>query len=943
MSNNPDKFQSRFESGQHANFNSHCTGRERNPIGTPSGLTDANQLNAAAKPFFTKRTYYVHENKSPENTGAVSGRLVESNRLAHEEGCAEHYLHRNRTPNTPDWVCCPSSQFLVISSSQFISATRVSRSGPSLRMGTSSWTTQKEPHRTRRLFLRLLIYAIVLALLVAAGAAGYGYWRIRHSLPQLDGTIQVTGLASRVEVRRDARGVPHLRALSLQDLLFAQGYVTAQDRLWQMDLSRRLAFGELSEIFGERTLRLDIENRTLGLRQVAERAVVEMDPESQKLLAAYTQGVNAFISTHMDRLPVEFLLLRYQPRLWQPIDTFGVAINMAKYLNLSWPDKLMREHIRSKVSEDLYADLFPDHSPYDHPVAEPVPAPPKALDLTHAEPLPKPQELNPVLASLLGEAGSSPTGLGSNNWVVSGAHTQSGKPLLANDPHLGHSIPSVWYMNHLKAPGLDVSGVTFPGLPLVVIGHNERIAWGMTNTGPDVQDLYEESFNLREPGKYLHNGEWVSASTRNEVIKVHNGVDYGFRVMITRHGPVISHDGHRDLALRWTELEPHAIRFPFLRIDRAQNWAEFTNALCDFTGPMQNFVYADADGNIGYYAAAWVPIRAKDDGTTPTVGSTDDYDWTGYIPFESLPHAYNPVSGIIATANGRVVPDNYPYFITHHWDPGYRTARIVQLLQAKKQFDVEDMLRIQTDIHALQDGWLAKQLLRAAQSNPPSSADVQYALTLLGAWDGEAHADSGATLVCEVTRQALLKRILKPKLGDDLSGYSWSMSSIFLQNVLTNHWTRWLPPGDADFNVTLIESLQEGVASIPALVGSTDRTAWQWGKTIPLTFTHRLSSGLGILGRFMNVGPVPQAGTGTTVKQTTPTVGPSMRMVVDFSNFDQSVQNITLGESGQVFSPYYKDQFESWYTGSSFPMLFSDREVEKGTVHQLILEPTGRQ
>ncbi len=808
-------------------------------------------------------------------------------------------------------------------------------------MGTFSWTGQKTPHHGRRLFVRLLISAIVLGLLVVAGAVGYGYWQTRQSLPQLDGTIRVTGLASRVEVRRDARGVPHLRARSLEDLCLAQGYVTAQDRLWQMDLSRRLAFGELSEIFGERTLSLDIENRTLGLRQVAERAVGEMDPESQKLLAAYAQGVNAFISTHMDRLPVEFLLLHYQPRPWQPIDTFGVALNMAKYLNLSWPDKLMREHIRSKIFDDLYTDLFPDHSPLDRPVAEPVPAPSKAPNLTRAEPLPESPELSPVLAAMLAAGGEFPAGPGSNNWVLNGTHTQSGKPLLANDPHLGHSIPSVWYMIHLKAPGLDVSGATFPGFPLIVIGHNERMAWGMTNTGPDVQDLYEESFNLREPGKYLHNGEWVDAQTRNEVIKVHNGVDFAFKVMITRHGPVISHEGNRDLALRWTALEPHALRLPFLKIDRAQDWGEFTKALRDFTAPMQNFVYADVDGNIGYYAAGWVPIRAQGDGTTPTTGSTDDYDWTGYIPFESLPHAYNPASGMIATANGRVVPDEYPYFITRKWDPGYRTARIYQLLESKNQFNVVDMLRIQTDIRTLQDEWLAKQLMRAAQSHPPSSADAQYALTLLGGWDGEARADSGATLVCEITRQALLERILKPKLGDDLSAYRWSMSSIFLQNVLTNNWTRWLPPGDADFNVTLIESLQEGVARIPAIVGSTDRAAWQWGKTIPLTFTHRLSSSVPILGRFLNVGPVPQAGTGTTVKQTTPTVGPSMRMVVDFSDFDKSFQNITLGESGQVLSPYYKDQFEAWYTGRSFPMLFSDREVENGTVHQLILEPMG--
>lgn len=808
-------------------------------------------------------------------------------------------------------------------------------------MGTSSLTNLKAPRRKIPFLIRLGIYLLILALLITAAAAGYAYRRIKQCLPQLDGTIQTPGLTSKVEVRRDARGVPHLRAQSLEDLLFAQGYVTAQDRLWQMDLSRRLAFGELAEVFGESLVPRDVENRTLGFRQVAERAVEEMDSETKKLNAAYTRGVNAFIESHKDSLPIEFSLLSYKPRPWEPVDSFGVALNMAKALNTTWPDELMQERIRSQVTPELYADLFPDRSPLDYPVAAPVPAPAKLPQHSGIKPPPGNKPLDPVLASLLPSHETS-IGLGSNNWVLSGTHTQSGKPLLANDPHLGHSVPSVWYMIHLKAPGLNVTGVTFPGLPLVVIGHNERIAWGMTNTGPDVQDLYQESFNLNDPNKYLHNGDWVNAEVRQEVIKVHKGNDYVITVRTTRHGPVISHEGNRDLALQWTVLQPHALRFPFLKINRAQNWSEFVDALHDFTGPEQNFVYADVDGNIGYYAPAWIPIRARGDGSLPSIGSTDDHDWTEYIPFDSLPHSYNPPNGMIATANGRVVPDNYPYFITHKWDPGYRTARIYQLLEAKNQFTVADMLRVQTDIHGLQDEWLAKQLLSAAQAHPPSNPDVQYALAQLKDWDGEARADSAATLVCEVTRKALQDRILKPKLGADFSGYRWSMSSIFVQNVLSKNWTRWLPPGDADFSATLMASLTEGVQGIPALVGSNNRAVWQWGHTIPLTFHHPLAGSLPLVGRYLNAGPVPQAGTQTTVKQTTPTVGPSMRLVVDFSDFEKSVQNITLGESGQVLSPYYKDQFDAWYNGRSFPMLFGDHAVEAGTSHLLVLEPATR-
>jgi penicillin amidase len=828
---------------------------------------------------------------------------------------------------------------------------------------------------------RLLIALLILLLLITVGGGGWLYWRIRASLPQLDGTIQVAGLSAPVEVLRDARGVPHLRASSLQDLFFAQGYVTAQDRLWQMDLSRRLAEGELSEVFGERTLRLDLENRTLGFRQVSQRALAELSPEARAPLTAYANGVNAFIASHRDRLPLEFLLLNYQPRPWGESDSLGVALNMVKTLNTTWRTDLMRERIRAKLGSELSADLFPDHSPLDEPVAELSATPgrmpkktaspsadgsfrgvPQARDdeesrtfvtfrarflaslgMTEDVQLGMTREVDdPTLAALLSAGGDRNPGLGSNNWVVSGAHTQSGKPLLANDPHLDHSVPSVWYMIHLKAPGLNVIGVSLPGLPLVTIGHNEKIAWGMTNTGPDVQDLYTESFDSGAPNRYLHNGAWVDAEVRDEVVKVRRKRDYRFTVKVARHGPIVAHPGGRDLALQWTALEPHALSALFNAVSKiglAQNWEMFTAALRDYTGPMQNFVYADTDGNIGYYAAAWVPIRKQGTGAVPMPGSTDDYDWTGYIPFEDLPHSYNPSSGIIATANGRVVPDDYPYFITSDWESPFRTARIFQLLRAGKALTVDDMLRIQTDIVTLEDSWLAGQLLKADFHHHPQDPEAQHAISLLRHWDGEARMDSAATLVCEVTRQALLERILKPKLGDDLSGYHWGMSTTFLENVLANNWTRWLPRGDSSFEETLIKSLEKGVEEIPSRVGSRSHDAWKWGNTIPLTFYHPLGQGFPLLGRLLDVGPFPQAGTATTVKATTTRHGPSMRMVVDLSTLDHSVQNITLGESGQVFSPYYQDQFDAWYTGRSFPMSFSDDAVEQATVHKLVLGP----
>jgi penicillin amidase len=800
----------------------------------------------------------------------------------------------------------------------------------------------------KRFLRRLSLLVFIVLLLTMVGGGLWLRWRTRASLPVLDGAIPVPGLLVRVEVLRDAHGVPHIRAQSVADALFAQGYVTAQDRLWQMDLSRRKAEGGLSEIFGDRTLRLDIESRTLGFPQVAGRALADLSPDERRVLDSYTRGVNAFIESHRDRLPLEFLVMQYQPQPLREIDSVAVALNLSTTLSQSWESDLMREHIAAKLGKELFSDAFPDHSALDVPVAEVPPSAPDAARTRSGDLLFNVFDSGDcrlsivdcrLIQSKIGNRQSSMAGVGSNNWVVNGSRTKSGKPLLANDPHLAHSVPSVWYMIHLKAPGLDVAGVSLPGLPLVMIGHNEHIAWGMTNTGPDVQDLYIESFNFRDPKKYLHNGQWVDADVREESIKVRNQRAYHFTVVVTRHGPVISHDGDRDLALQWTMLIPHAIRLPFLRIDQASNWQEFTAALRDFNVPMQNCVYADTEGNIGYYAAGLVPIRKRGNGAVPVPGSTDDYDWTSFIPFDDLPHSFNPPSGMIATANGRVVPDTYPYFITARWEPPFRTARIFQLLRERGPFTSSDMLRIQTDILSLEDAWLAKQLLAAAGKQPPSSPDAQFALGVLKGWDGEARADSAATLVLEVTRRALLARILKSKLGDDLSGYRWPMSTIFLQNVLEKNLTRWLPPGDTNFNMTLMKSLDEGIRQIPSLVHSHNHAAWRWGDTIPLTFLHPLSGGLPFLGRWLDVGPFPQAGTGTTVKATTPRAGPSMRMVVDFSDLDQSMQNITLGESGQVFSPYYCDQFSAWYDGRSFPMLFSDAAVEKGAVHKLVLEP----
>jgi penicillin G amidase len=833
--------------------------------------------------------------------------------------------------------------------------------------------TTKAAHRVAH----ALGYALAALVAILTVITLWAWWRVRAALPQLDGSIQVQGLSAPVEVVRDARGVPHIRAQSIEDAYFAQGYVTAQDRLWQMDLSRRLANGDLSEIFGARTLEHDIENRKLGFRLAAEGGAADLTPDFQRLISAYARGVNAFIATHLGRLPIEFTMLRYEPQPWREADSLAVALNMAKMLSMSWQGDLMRERVRARLSPELYADLFPQDSPLERPVAEPATGPARAVapDVArNSQPTPLPpgldarqysdSRIDPVLGALTSPGDDAAFALGSNNWVVSGALTESGKPLLSNDPHIAHSVPSVWYMMQLEAPGLDVSGVTLPGAPSVIIGHNQRIAWGMTNTGPDVQDLYAEKFNPSNPNQYLHNGQWVQAEVRHETIKVRGAEDYKLTVRTTRHGPIISDQDGRSLALCWTALQPHALQFPFLAMNQARNWQEFRDAIRHFTGPEQNIVYADVDGNIGYYAPAWVPVRRQGDGSVPVPGDSDAYDWAGYIPFEDLPHAYNPTGGLIATANSRVTPVNYPYFLTHAWAPPFRTARIFQLLESGTPgrscvavnsanatgsakpadshkaacFNVSDMLRFDMDIHPLDDTWLAQALVHAAQVHAPDRDDARQAIEILRQWNAAATVDSAAPLICANTFTALRERLLEPKLGAELAKENWSLSEIFIEKVIDHQLTRWLPPTDTDFNATLMTGLDDGLTRAEARLSGRSVASWRWGDTIPLTFHHPLDS-VPLIGHRFDVGPYPQFGTANSVKATTPGAGPSMRMVIDLANLDNSVQNLTLGESGQITSPYYSDQFQAWYHGGSFPMLFSDQAVDQGAVHKLRLAP----
>lgn len=816
-------------------------------------------------------------------------------------------------------------------------------------MATTTTLVSSTPKRLR--FWRLVVFFLVLLLLAALGAGTWLYSIVRSALPQLDGTQQVRGLAAPVTVSRDAHGVPTIEAPNLDDLFFAQGYVTAQDRLWQMDTMRRFAAGELAEILGPDFVKRDREQRILGMR-VAARKIVEVASNSdQAHFEAYARGVNAYIDSHRDRLPIEFRILHYAPRPWTPEDSGLIAAQMVKDLNLYHSGiALVREKILAKLGPELTADLYVNSSWHDRPPTQARPtlednsddSSDSGVDSSVASgggrvqtPVPAPEfESDPAFV------------VGSNDWVVSGEHTVSGKPLLSNDMHLGHQMPNLWYEAHLRCGDFDVAGVTLPGAPYVIVGHNQRIAWGFTNVGPTVNDVYVETFN--PDGQYLTPAGWQQPEHRSEVIHVKGRPDVTVDVVVTRHGPIVSElvpGETRKLALRWTLYD--GIRDSLFDVDAAQNWEQFRRAFSQFEAPGQNVVYADVDGNIGYQTTGKVPIRAAGDGSLPENGSDDAHEWVGYIPFEKLPSVYNPPSGIIATANGRIAPDGYPYSISTEWEAPWRTSRIYRVLESGKKFSGADMLALQTDIYSEADRFFAERFVYAVDHARSPSPRTKQAAEIMRSWDGRMTADSAAPTIAFRARRELTRLLLEPKLGvapkDEQAeatlnwkSYRWAMQSVWLENVLLHQPKRWLPEAYASYEELLSAAVQAAVSGADA---PQDLNSWKWGALNAVEIQHPILGRIPVLQRWTGPGEQPQSGSGYTVKAVTRTHGPSERMTVDLFDLDRSTLNLVTGEAGNFLSPYYMDQWQAWYEGNTFTLPFSKQAVDNARKHELVLNP----
>jgi penicillin amidase len=839
-------------------------------------------------------------------------------------------------------------------------------------------TPVSAPRRGRRIG-RVLASLLIVTLFAALGGLAWLYSMARSVLPQLDGTAKISGLSARVTVSRDGHGVPTIDAASFEDLFFAQGYVTAQDRLWQMDVMRRFAAGEISEILGADFLKHDREQRILELRVAAQKALEVSSAQNRAHFEAYARGVNAYVASHRDRLPIEFRILRYSPRPWAPEDSTLIAAQMVKDLNhYPYRDALDREKILAKLGPELTADLYVNSSWHDRPPTvarfsleqdtgnedeERHKRSPVSSSVAQQTATPAFHDLvgaglaNDGFARALeqdSEALAADTRMvvGSNNWVVSGAHTVSGKPLLSNDMHLGHQMPNLWYEAHLRCStsgcgNFDAAGVTLPGLPYVIVGHNQRIAWGLTNVGPTVEDVYIETFN--PDGQYLTPAGWKSPEHRHEVIHVKGKPDVVLDVALTRHGPIITDlvpGESRQLALRWTLYE--GTHDPFFEVDSAQNWEQFRRAFSAFDAPGQNVVFADVDGNIGYQATGKIPIRASGDGSLPENGSDDIHEWTGYIPFDKLPSTYNPSSGIIATANGRISPDGYPFSISTGWEAPWRTARIYRVLESGKKFSASDMLGLQTDIYSDAERFFAERFVYAVDHAKNSSLRTKQAAELMRGWDGRMTADSAAPTIGYRARVELTRLLLEAKLGSapadprqiaaslNWKTYGWGMQSVWLENVLQGQLKRWLPESYGSYDELLTAAVEAAVSGpeVPQ-----DLASWHWGGFHPVEIQHPILGKIPLLQRWSGPGVQPQSGSGYTVKAVSRSHGPSERLTVDLSDLDQSTLNLVTGEAGSFLSPYYLDQWKAWYEGYTFKLPFTQPAVAAAQQHVLVLEP----
>ncbi len=841
---------------------------------------------------------------------------------------------------------------------------------------------------TKKIVRIILGVIVVLAFLVGLTALiGPPYLRraAQKSFPVVDGEFHFPDLDGQVRIYRDAYGVPQIFATTHHDLFFSQGYVHAQDRFWQMDLWRHTGAGRLSEMVGKPMLETDKFLRTLGWERISKQELDLLGPEEVAILDAYSAGVNAYLAEHQGTdLSLEYLLLKvlnpdYQAQPWTPINSMTWAKAMAWDLRGNLDSEIDRAKLLKSLPRNQVEFIYPSY-PADHPVIVPgfqvkseegaQPAPePSSLENVYAQVFAQFEIVQQSAADLDRITGGGFEGIGSNSWAVHGDLTDTGKPYLVNDPHLGSQMPSIWYevglhcIERTEECRLDVAGFSFAGVPGVVIGHNARIAWGFTNVGPDVMDLYIERINPDQPSFYQTPNGWVEMESVVEVIEVAGDDPVEYTVQLTNHGPVIgSVYGLEDfdqttglavpedyaLALSWTALEPSCVFCAIWKMNLAGDWQDFRLAAREFAVPSQNLLYADVDGNIGYQMPGKIPIRVEGhDGMLPVPGWNGEYDWQGYIPFNELPHTLNPKAGYIITANNAVIGPDYPYLISEEWDHGFRAQRIQEMIEAApRPITLPILKKMQGDNYDPIAAVLVPEILKLQLSDP----DLQAAQALLGSWDLQADLDSAPAALFMVFWQNLIDNTFQDNLPDDFQiGVSATSKELIRQLVLQPENPWWNDPATAKREVMgdiLHQTLKDAYQQLKKAQGS-DPQAWRWGELHTVTFRNQVMDSLPVVRNSFNQGPFPTAGGNSIVNATGWDFEdpyqvdwlPSMRMIVDLGDLTNSLSIHTTGQSGHAYHPHYIDQADLWRKIYYHPMLWDLDHIQRQAEAVLILGP----
>ncbi len=866
--------------------------------------------------------------------------------------------------------------------------------------------------RVVKLVVVVLLVVVVVGVAVGVGAVA---WITNRAMPQTTGTLHVAGLDAAVTVDRDLSGIASISATTPHDLFVAQGYVHAQERMWQMEVWRHISAGRLSEIFGAGSLDEDRFIRTLGWRQAAERDLAALSSETRDILDAYAEGVNAWLDANRGNLGLAFLITGDRPEPWTVLDSLTWGKVQAWNLGGNMDHELFRFLADARLGDPARTDeLFPTRE--GAPVIVPSPGEPTTMGAT--DPAPRrapPTRGRPTTAAvaaiteeqarawrdvaslgdeLLALAGldvsggglASDHGIGSNDWVVAPSKSATGGALLANDPHLGISMPSVWYINGLhcatvgEACPFDVAGVSFPGVPGVVLGHNARIAWGATNADPDVQDLVIETVDPADPTRYIGpDGTSLPFTTRTETITVSGGGTVSLAVRETVHGPILNDVDKRLvdsplMALRWSAIQPAAAPDrtyeAILGLDTAANFDQFRAALSKYGAPSQNFVYADVDGHIGYQMPGYVPVRSdpNDRGDRPVDGASGSSEWLDPIPFQDLPWALDPPEGWIVTANNAIVDQGYPHFLGQDWDPGYRAERIIDLINDYDQdgLTLQEMSGIQNDTSPLR----ARDVVVQLDELLPTTADGATIADRIATWAGDCAVDSNGCSAYMAWEYRVLRDVFDDDLGPLARDYVGSPDSwVALDGLLADPTSPWWDDSTTapleTAEMIELRAMDEAGAELRAAFGDPDH--WDWGRLHTATFkeaTIGTGSGIGPLEWYFNVGPVAVPGAAGAPDNTysrlsraypdptdpdfkplgigqlfTVTNLPSYRLVIDLSDLDGARIVITTGQSGNPFANHYNDQIDPWRTGGSLSLPFTGDAVVTTSVATLTLSP----